>query len=151
MNDIRLQIGEVGEITGIRLPTLHRWLDRRVFMPSPAEIGEGSGNYRTFGRARLNQIAIAKALIEIGLPAAQSNANARLFTEQSQRGRQANELFEAARTLLVISKTGTAIVPAPFDALLTDVCDKDGAFVIDIGPIIADADQKLSQLKSRKN
>ena len=150
MNDVRLRIGEVGEITGIRLPTLHQWLDRRVFAPSPAETGEGSGHYRTFGRARLNQIAIAKALIEIGLPAAQSNANARLFTEQSQRGRNANEPFEAGRTLLVISKTGAAIVNASFDSLLTEVCDNAGAFVIDIIPIIADVNQKLSQLIKRK-
>jgi hypothetical protein len=73
-----------------------------------------------------------------------------LFTEQSQRGRNANEPFEAGRTLLKISKTGAEIISAPFDALLTEVCDKDGAFVIDIAPIIADVNQKLSQLTKRK-
>jgi len=90
--------------------------------------------------------------MELGVPAAQSNAAAILFTEHSQRGRPANELFEAARTLLVISKNSAEVVNAPFDATLKDVCGGPiQAIVVDIAPIIADVNQKLSQLTKRKN
>jgi DNA-binding transcriptional MerR regulator len=79
----QLKIGDVSRITGVPIPTLCRWLDRRVIKPSRTDHpSRGTGDHRTFGRATINQIAIAKKLIELGIGAGPANAAAAMFTEQ---------------------------------------------------------------------
>lgn len=79
----QLKIGDVSRVTGVPIPTLCRWLDRRTIRQSCNEHhSTGTGDHRTFSRATINQIAIAKKLIELGLGAGRANAAAAMFTEQ---------------------------------------------------------------------
>jgi DNA-binding transcriptional MerR regulator len=83
MKEPQLQIGDVGRVTGIPITRLGRWIDRRTIKPSPQDHrSTGTGDSRTFSRATINQIAIAKQLIELGVGAGPANAAAALFTEQ---------------------------------------------------------------------
>jgi hypothetical protein len=83
MRQPQLKIGDVGSVTHIALPTLRRWLDRRVVTLSRKDkASTGTGDARGFSRATINQIAIAKKLIELGVAAGPANAAAALFTEK---------------------------------------------------------------------
>jgi DNA-binding transcriptional MerR regulator len=83
MKPQQLKIGDVSRITGVPIPTLCRWLDRRTIKLSKNDKpSTGTGDHRTFSRATINQIAIAKRLIELGLGAGRANAAAAMFTEQ---------------------------------------------------------------------
>jgi hypothetical protein len=140
----------VAAATGISAEMQNQRYARHVYTPSKGDvIPKGQGDTRYVTVATIYNIAIVEACIKANIPV-RLTANAARLLAEDQHGRRANMLFEFGRTLIVISKTGAAIVNAPFDALLSDVCGKDGAFVIDIGPIIADVNQKLSKLK-RKN
>jgi DNA-binding transcriptional MerR regulator len=79
----QMKIGDVSRVTHVPIPTLCRWLDRRVIKSSRNDHpSSGTGDHRTFGRAIINQVAIAKKLIELGLGAGPANAAAAVFTEQ---------------------------------------------------------------------
>src|SRR5258706_16347247 len=94
-----LKIGETSRATGVSIPTLCRWLDRRTIKPSRNDKpSTGTGDHRAFSRALINQIALAKKLMELGVGAGRSNVAAAHFTESSDNGRPANELFEFGLT-----------------------------------------------------
>jgi hypothetical protein len=129
---------------------LGRWLDRRTIQPSRNDKqSAGSGDHRTFSRATINKIAIAKKLIDLGISAGPANAAASLFTDQGKRMRPANELYEFGRTLLVMKSSGTQILNADFNASLTDICGRpfETAILVDIGQTIRAVDEALAKLK----
>jgi DNA-binding transcriptional MerR regulator len=77
------KIGDVSRVTGVSIPMLHRWLDRRVIKLNRNDHSStGTGDAIIFGRNTINQIAIAKKLIELGVGAGSANAAAALFTEK---------------------------------------------------------------------
>jgi DNA-binding transcriptional MerR regulator len=83
MKQPQMKIGDVSRITGVRNVQLSRWLDRDTIQPSRNDHSStGSGDHRTFSRATINQIAIAKKLIDLGVAAGPANAAASLFTEK---------------------------------------------------------------------
>jgi DNA-binding transcriptional MerR regulator len=83
MKHTQLKKGEVSRVTGVPLANLTRWLDRFVIKPARNDYHScGTGDHRTFGRATINQIAIARKLIELGMSASPANAAAKFFTEQ---------------------------------------------------------------------
>jgi hypothetical protein len=88
-----LKIGGVSRVTGVREVTLIRWFDRMTIKPCDDATTTGSGDHRRFSRATINQIAIAKKQIDLGVPPGPANAAATLFTEHGQPGRPANKLF----------------------------------------------------------
>jgi DNA-binding transcriptional MerR regulator len=142
----QLKIGDVSSATGVPIPTLGRWLDRRTIKQSSSEHhSTGTGDHRTFNRATINQIAIAKKLTELGVSATPANAAASLFTHQPQPGRAANESFKQDRTLLVLRATGPMVINLPYDADFCDLADHGTAFVaIDCGKICKEVDEALS-------
>jgi hypothetical protein len=107
--------GAVCAATGVPIPTLGRWHDRKTPKPSRWDKpSSGSGDHRLFSRATIDQIAIAKTLIDLGIAASPANNAAALFTE----------LFPCGQTLLVITPTDARIVNAEFNATLTDFCGR---------------------------
>jgi hypothetical protein len=79
-----LKLGGVSRVTGVPLPTLGRWLDRRTIESTHLDVTtSGSGEYRQFSRNTVNKIAIAKKLIELGINAGPAIAAASLFTDEA--------------------------------------------------------------------
>ena len=142
--------GEICAATGAT-PRLQaqRWA-HHIYEPSAGDtIPRGYGDARGATPETVYRIAITETLAKSGVHIRKSKNAAALFAED-QHGRRANTLYEFGRTLIVIKGGNAAIVNAAFDAPLSDVCGKDGAFVTDLGPIIANVNQKLSQLKGNK-
>ena len=147
-----LKLGGVSRVTGVREVTLIRWFDRMTIKPCDAAT-TGSGDHRRFSRATINQIAIAKKQIDLGVPPGPANAAAALFTEHGQPGRPANTLFEFGRTLLMTDASGSRIVNSQFDDALIDVCGRPfaSALIVDIGQIIHTVDSALSSISKKGN
>jgi len=125
-----------------------RWA-HHVYEPSVGDtIPRGYGDARGATPETVYRIAITEECAKAGVHIRKSKNAAALFAED-QHGRRANTLFPTGRSLLTISNNSAAIINAPFDALLTDVCRQPG-FVIDLGPIITEVTSKLAQLKRKQ-
>jgi hypothetical protein len=125
-----------------------RWA-HHIYQPSTGDtIPRGYGDARGATPETVYRIAITEECAKAGVHIRKSK-NAALIFAEDQRGRRANTLYEFGRTLLKISENGAEIINAPFDALLSDVCAKDGAFVVDIGSIVKAVTEKLSQIKRK--
>lgn len=142
----QLKIGDVSRVTGVPIPTLCRWLDRRVIEPSRRDHpSSGTGDHRTFGRAIINKIAIAKKLIAVGIAAGPANAAASMFTDHGQRNRAAGEPFAQGRTLLVLRASGPVIINSIFDAEFSELAADGIAFVaLDCGKTVKEIDAILN-------
>ncbi len=146
----QLRIGDVARVTGVRNVQLSRWLDRHTIQLSRLDKGStGTGGFRTFSRATINQIAIAKKLIDLGVAAGPANAAATLFTEMGQPGRPANELFEFGLTVMIHSESGTSITNADSDSSLSDVFGRGlkPAIFLNIAPVIRVVDKLILTTK----
>jgi hypothetical protein len=142
----QLRIGSVARVTGVRDVQLLRWLDRNTIQPSRFDKPTtGSGDFRTFSRATINQIAIAKKLIDLGVPAGPANAAASLFTEIGQPGRAANEVFEFGLTVMIHTASGTTIKNIDSESSLADVFGRnfDSSITVNIGPILKAVDEAI--------
>jgi DNA-binding transcriptional MerR regulator len=137
MKQPQMKIGDVSRVTGIPIAKLGRWIDRRTIQPSRNDHpSTGTGDHRTFSRATINKIAIAKKLIELGISAGPANAAASLFTEHGQRDRAAGEPFAQGRTILALRPTGAVVLNAQFDADFSELSDFGVAFAaVDCGKI----------------
>jgi DNA-binding transcriptional MerR regulator len=135
----QLKIGDVSRVTGVPIPTLCRWLDRRVIKPSRNDHdSRGTGDHRLFGRAIINQIAIARTLIELGMSAGPASTAASSFTEKGEPGRPANDLFEFGLTVLVHTESETSIRNLDPNESLSEAFGRnfEPAFILNVGPII---------------
>jgi DNA-binding transcriptional MerR regulator len=146
MKQPHLKIGDVSRVTGVPIPMLGRWLDRRTIRPSRNDKPSiGTGDHRTFSRNTIIQIAIARKLIELGISAGPANAAASMFTEHGQRDRAACETFSQGRTILVIRPTGPVILNPLFDAEFSELADYGIAFVaVDCGKTCNEVDAALN-------
>src|SRR6266851_802941 len=106
----QMKIGDVSRVTGVPMPMLARWLDRRTIQPSREDKSSvGTGDHRTFSRNTVVQIAIAWQLIEMGIGPGRANAAASLFTQHGQTNRAAGQPFPQARTILALRSTGAVV------------------------------------------
>jgi hypothetical protein len=146
-----MKIGDVSRITGVRDVTLSRWLDRETIKPSRADgRSRGTGDHRTFSRATINTIAIARQSIKLGMiSAAPAIAAAQLFTEQGQPGRAPNKLFEFGLTVMIHTEGKTSIRNLDPDASLSEAFGRnfDSYIAVNIGPIIKNLDKLISTTK----
>jgi hypothetical protein len=118
---------------------LSQRFDRKIYPVSRRDTPcSGSGTYREFSRATINQIAIAEKLIELGVGVGRAIAAAQLFTETGQPGRAANELFEFGLTAMIHSESGTSIRNIDPDSSLSEVFGRsfEPAIILNVGPII---------------
>lgn len=146
MSEPFLKLGGVSAATGVSGPMLSRWLDRKTIKSSRRDTQTtGSGVHRGFSRNTVIQIAISKALIDLGLGAGTANRAATVFTEYGQPGRSACQLFEFGRTVLAISSDGSRVINCLFTDTLSDVCGRPPvpSIIVDLGQIINSTDQKL--------
>lgn len=153
MKQPQMKIGDVSRLTGVRDVTLSRWLDRNTIKPSRNDRrSSGTGDHRIFSRSTINNIAIAKQLINLGLKAGPANAAAATFTESGGNGRAANELWEFGLTVLVHTGTGiTSIVNIDPESSLSAVFGRsfNSAILVNIGPVIKTVDEAI--ISNRKN
>jgi hypothetical protein len=111
MTSPMFKTGAVCAATGVSVAKLGRWQDRKTLNPSRHDkASSGSGDHRQFSRETINRIAIAKKLIDLGIPASPANQAAALFIE----------LYQFGRTLLVLKSSGAQIINADFNAALSD-------------------------------
>jgi DNA-binding transcriptional MerR regulator len=147
MKERQLKIGDVSRVTGVAIHTLGRWIDRRTIRQSRDEHhSTGTGDCRTFNRATINQIALSKRLIAMGVPAGRANAAAATFTAQSQPGRAANEPFEFGLTVMAYSEGGTTIRNLDPEDSIADAFgrDFDSFIIVNIGPVITAVNKLVS-------
>ena len=146
MSQPLLKLGGVSRATNVPLPTLGRWLDRGTIKHSPRDKASGgSGDYRQFSRNTIVQIAIARKLIELGIPAGPANAAASLFTEHGQRNREPAQPFDHGRTILALRPTGAVVLNAQFDADFSELSDFGVAFVaVDCGKVCKEIDEAIN-------
>ena len=117
-----LQLGGLARVTGVREPTLLRWLDRGSIESSHFDTTtSGSGEYRKFSRNTVNKIALAKKLIGLGIPVGPANNSAAQYTDFGDDKRAANKPYEFGRTILIRTEAGTTIKNLDPDASLSDV------------------------------
>jgi hypothetical protein len=147
--DSLFNASQVAAVTGSSARLQGQRYAHHIYVHSAGDaIPCGHGDDRYVTAETIYRIAVTEATAAAGVQIRNASKAALLFAED-QHGRRANTLFEFGRTLIVISKTGAVIVNAPFDALLSDVCDKDGAFVIDLGPIFKAVNEKLSLINRK--
>ena len=148
--DSLFNASQVAEVTGSSARLQGQRYAHHIYVHSAGDaIPCGHGDDRYVTAETIYRIAITEAAATAGVQIRSASKAALLFAAD-QHGRRANTIFEFGATLLKISKTRAEIINAPFDALLTDVCDKDGAFIIDIGTVIKSVTDKLSKLKRKK-
>jgi hypothetical protein len=147
----QLKLGEVSHVTGVPITRLGRWLDRETIKPSRSDHRtRGTGDHRTFSRATIIQIAIAKALIELGVGAGAANTAAALFTDCGNAGREPGELFEHGKTMLVVGPEGATVKNVPYDATLADVSNHGVCSItVDLNRIVESVDTILKEVKTR--
>ena len=142
----QMKIGDVSRVTGVPIPMLGRWLDRQTIQPSRNDKPSvGTGDHRTFSRATINKIAIAKKLIELGINAGSANEAASLFTDNGQYDRVAGEPFSQGRTILALRPTGAVVLNAQLDADFSELSDFGVAFAaVDCGKVCTEIDSILN-------
>jgi hypothetical protein len=163
---------EVFAGTGIRPEKQYQWDDRGVTVPSRNDkLPSGSGDPHLKSIETVYQLAITAALVRLGVGPKAAAGAARKFTNQSQPGRSAGELFKQDLTVLCIRPTGRTRAstgshqpssqPAPLRGRTrTDstykrgqtgeqvIADHGTAFVaIDISKICQEVDTALSHQK----
>ena len=132
-----IKMGGVSAATGVPLPTLGRWCDRKTIMPSRRDrTSTGSGDHRQFSRNTVLQIAIAKQLIDIGIGAGRANKAAAVFADNA-------ELFPCGKTLLIHSPSGTSVRNGLHDTPLSDLNTDGACIVLEINRVVEHVDSIL--------
>jgi hypothetical protein len=141
---------DVFHVTGVSVAKQNQWLDRRVIVPSRLDTRpNGSGVYRMVCAATVYQFAITAVCVPFGIPAKLAAEGARLLAV-SQPGRQANELWEFGKTVLILTEAGASIRNLDSDASLNDIFGRPfavAATIIDVGQIVKEVHEKLISAK----
>jgi hypothetical protein len=138
--------GDLSRITGVPAGTLSQRFDRKIYKESRRDMPcSGSGTYREFSRATIIGIAISQRLVKLGISAGRAIAAAAVFTDVGNENRAANELFEHGKTVLFHTEHETTIRNVDSEDSLFDLLGRPmtPAILVDIGPIVAEVDNKL--------
>jgi hypothetical protein len=151
MTPTSLTLSGLSRVTGVRMPTLLRWWDRKTIESDLTT--SGSGEYRRYDLHTITKVAIAAKLTPLmGITAGQALAAAAQYTDFGDETRTANTLYEFGRTVLVHTSAGTTIKNIDSDDSIADVLGRPmpPAIILDIGPIIEEVNSKLKEEIKRK-
>jgi hypothetical protein len=143
---------EVFAATGVRSETQHQWADRGVTIPSKRDkVSGGSGCPNMNSITNVYQLAITSELAALGVRPKVAAGAARKFTNESQPGRNAGQLFEHFKTVLAITADGASVLNVSYDVTLAEVNNRHAcAIVIDLGLIVNQVNETLSKIKGRR-
>ncbi len=147
--EIFIKFSDLSRITRTPAPTLAQRIDRGIFKLSRRDkLSSGSGSYREFSRITTIKFAIAQKFVELNVSAGPAHEAASLFTDHSQPGRAAGELFPQDRTVICLRKSGPVLINAPYFYDFADLADHGDAFVaLDCAKICREVDTALSRFK----
>jgi hypothetical protein len=151
MTPTSLTLSGLSRVTGVRMPTLLRWWDRKTIESDLTT--SGSGEYRKYDLHTITKVAIAAKLTPLlGVTAGQALAAAAQYTDYGDSNRPPNTLYEFGKTILIHTSTGTAIKNLDADASLADAFGRPiaPAIILDIGPVIEQVNSKLKEEIKRK-
>jgi hypothetical protein len=142
---------DVVRAVGLPVGTLVHWLDRHIIAMRGNDIEPGgSGKPRQFSRNRVEQVAITHALTQLGTSPSVAAEAAAHFTDHSQPGRPAGELFPSGATWLVVSLGRTVVTNVEPGATATDLLSgallgvrPDAVIVLDVGRVVDRVTTKL--------
>jgi hypothetical protein len=143
---------EVFAVTGIRPEKQYQWDDRGITVPSRNDkLPTGSGDPHLKSIKTVYQLTIAAAFVSCGVGPKLAAKAARTFTDHSQPGRVAGELFEQGLTLLCLRKTGPVVINASHYADFSYLSDHGAAIVaIDCGKICREVDEAIHKTISNR-
>ncbi|WP_424981602.1 hypothetical protein [Maritalea sp. S77] len=133
--------------------TLSRWLDTGIIKMRGPDVDSGSsGIPRQFSRQRIVQIAIAKALANIGVSPGRGAAAALKFTEEENC-----EIPDTGCAWLVMDDAGPRLARVDHEPKLAEVLLSPGgwapiaAVAIDLSRIVRRVDARLQQKQSNNS
>jgi hypothetical protein len=100
-------------LKAIKIPesTFEHWTDRKVIEPTREDSpGDGRGKPRLFGLRTAKKLAIAHKISQLRIPANRAVKLAEMFTDDSQIGRTAGDLFPIGLTYILATPSGSASV-----------------------------------------
>jgi hypothetical protein len=100
-------------LKAIKIPesTFEHWTDRKVIEPNREDLpGDGRGKPRRFGLRTAKKLAIAHKISQLRIPANAAVKLAEMFTDDSQIGRTAGDLFPIGVTYILATPSGSASV-----------------------------------------
>jgi hypothetical protein len=142
----------VARAAGITLGLLAQWVDRKIVRLAPPDVpAASSGVPRQFSRRRIDQIAIAAELVNVGISSSHAAEAASTFTDQPSKGRAAGELYPVGKTLLVVAADGTSVVNVSESAALDSAIDvlASVAAIVNVGAVIDRVDRALAGTSRR--
>src|ERR1700687_3115049 len=106
----RFTPADVAAATGVSAVMQNQRYTRHVYRRAQRDsVPKGHGDTRLVTAETVYHIALTEACAKVNLPTRHAVMASSLFAE-GQRGRPANQLFEAGRTLLVLKEDGAEII-----------------------------------------
>jgi hypothetical protein len=146
--DKMLKLAGVCRIAKVPEATAAQRLDRGIWKMSRRDThSQGSGQHKEFCRDTTIRFAISQKLIELNVGAKPASEAASLF-DQPQPGRNAGDVFEFGRTLLIKKAGGSRVVNVGYDDSLIDILGRpfEAAIIVDIGQIARAVDSELANI-----
>lgn len=135
---------------GLPNSTLCQWLDRKIIKPGLDDVDEGtSGVPRQFTKRRVLQMALTSELVRIGLKAGDAAQAAAVFSDESQDGRAAGEVFAEGKTALIVDENGARCISVAdrdaFESAMSTVyADTRTVIAVNVSEVIARVDRALA-------
>jgi hypothetical protein len=128
--------------------TPRRWQDNHVITLGGNDVtANGTGNRCGWSRNRILQLAITQALLKSGVSLSRAAKAALEFSDYGNAGRPAGELFEHAKTVLVLSSDSATVCNIDYSANLLDISNDGAATVLSLNRIVERIDAVLNSFK----
>jgi hypothetical protein len=126
-------------LKAIRIPesTFEHWTDRKVIEPNREDSpGDGRGKPRRFGLRTAKKLAIAHKISQLRIPANIAVKLAEMFTDDSQIGRTAGDLFPIGLTYILATPSGNAVVNVKPEEDVSQLL-QDATIVVNVNQILS--------------
>jgi hypothetical protein len=108
---------------------------------------QGSGSRIGLSRNRILQIAEIVVLLKSGVSLSNAAKAALQFSDRASTGREAGELYEHGKSVLVIGPEGATVKNILYDATLADVSHGVCTITVDLNRIVESVDSTLKEAR----
>jgi hypothetical protein len=135
--------------TGLRPAKQFQWTDRSVTIPSKKDkLPSGSGDPHLMCIETVLQLAITVELVRLRVQPKAAARAARKFTNESQPGRAAGQLFEHFKTILVVTPDDSLVKNVGYDTSLAEINGSHACVLtVDMNRIVNQVNEKLRKTK----
>lgn len=134
-----------------RIPSAkpRRYIDMNITPLRANDVGAaGSGSRIGLSRNRVLQIAITEVLLKSGVSLSRAAKAALVFSDHSNSGREAGQLYKQGKTILVVCNESATVRNVDFSANIFDLLNDGVVIVADCNKVVADVDAVLDNSPS---